>query len=101
MTKRVVAVVDDPLLQRDDRVVGDVDALGADLGAALGDVAEAEATLVGSEVEPVERVKRMHLQARDPDQEARPEVARLQPVVAQDVAHVLAEEALDALPELG
>jgi len=30
------------LLERDDPVVGDVDVLGTDLGAALGDVAEAD-----------------------------------------------------------
>jgi hypothetical protein len=41
-------VVDDPLLQGDDRVVGDVDAFGA----ALRDIAESEATLVRSEVGP-------------------------------------------------
>ena len=48
--QRVVAPVDHALLQRDDRVVGDVDALRADLGAALGDVAQAEAALVRDEV---------------------------------------------------
>jgi hypothetical protein len=32
-------VVDDPLLEGDQRVVGDLDVLRADLRAALGDVA--------------------------------------------------------------
>jgi hypothetical protein len=54
--ERVVAAVDDALLQGNDRVVGDVDALGADFGAALRDIAKSEATLVRSEVEPVGRV---------------------------------------------
>src|SRR5207248_516771 len=45
LRQRVVEVVDDALLQRNDRVVRDVDVLGADLGAALGDVAVAEAQL--------------------------------------------------------
>src|SRR5437660_1263385 len=38
---RIVPDVDDALLQRDDRVVGDRDVLGADFRAALGDVAQA------------------------------------------------------------
>src|SRR5918995_2345288 len=38
---RVVADVDHPLLERDDRVVGDADPLGAHLGAALRDFAGA------------------------------------------------------------
>src|SRR2546425_235372 len=36
-------LVGHPLLERDDRVVGDVDVLRADLGAALGDVAQPDA----------------------------------------------------------
>ena len=45
-------------------------------------------------------VERVHLEAGDADEEARAEVALLQCVVAQHVADVLAEEALDALAEL-
>ena len=45
-------------------------------------------------------VERVHLERGDPDEEARAEVAALQLVVAQHVADVLAEEALDALAEL-
>src|SRR5690606_41827191 len=39
----IVEAVDDPLLQRDDRIVGDRDVLRADDRAALRDVAEADA----------------------------------------------------------
>src|SRR5439155_16162281 len=42
----VVLAVGDSFLQRDQCVVGDLDVLGADLGAALGDVAHAEAVIV-------------------------------------------------------
>ena len=42
----VVVVIDDRLFEGDDRVVGDVDMLGADFRAALGDVAEADTCLV-------------------------------------------------------
>src|ERR1043165_2355871 len=44
--QRVVLTPDDPLLHRDQRVVGDLDVLRADLGAALGDVAQAEPVLL-------------------------------------------------------
>src|ERR1700735_5039793 len=40
--QRVVLAADHALLQRDDRVVGDLDVLRAHLGAALGDVAQPE-----------------------------------------------------------
>src|SRR2546425_1344952 len=89
------------LLERDDPVVGDVDVLGADLGAALGDVAEADPRVLLDEARAVTRVQRMHVEARDLDEEARPgERALLVVVVANHVAHVLAQEALDALVEL-
>ena len=44
--ERVVVRVGHPLLERDDRVVGDLDVLRADLGAALRDVAQADAAAV-------------------------------------------------------
>src|SRR5205807_10493563 len=51
------------LLQRDDRVVGDVDVLGTHLRAALGDVAEPETALGARLLHSVEHVLGMHLQA--------------------------------------
>ncbi len=42
----IVGAVGDALLQGDQRVVGDLDVLGADLGAALGDVAQAQPVLL-------------------------------------------------------
>ena len=59
------------LLERDDRIVGDVDVFGADLGAALGDVAEPQALLRADEVEAVVRVERMHLQRGETHEEPR------------------------------
>src|SRR5690606_21556891 len=98
---RVVLAAHDPLLHRDQRVVGDLDVLGADLGAALGDVAETETVVVLRDVAPVGLVRRVHLQLGDPHQEARAgEALLVLVVVTDDVAHVLAEEALDALAEL-
>src|SRR5919201_1849915 len=89
--ERVVAAVDHPLLQRDDRVVGDVDVLRADLAAALGDVAHADAHLAGEQVAPVVRVQRVHLELRVADEHARAREALLVVlVVADHVADVLA-----------
>src|SRR3989442_15879567 len=93
--ERVVEVVDDALLQGDDRVVGDVDRLGADLGAALGDVAVADAGLVLQVATAGGGVERVHLEPRDAYHEARPGEGVRPLVVAQHVAHVLAQEALD------
>src|ERR1700687_3289111 len=97
---RVVAV-GHALLQGDDAVVGDVDVLRADLGAALGDVAEPDARVVVQEPGAIHGVERVHLERGGLDEEARArEGLLLLLVVADDVADVLAQEALDALVEL-
>src|SRR3954453_18903040 len=99
--QRVELPVHHPLLQRDDAVVGEVDALGADLAAALRDVAVAQPEVLLGGVAPVDHVERVHVQLGQPDQEPRPgEGALVLLVVADDVAGVLAEVALDALAEL-
>src|SRR5207249_10592599 len=67
-----------PLLEGDDPVVGDVDVLGADLGAALGDVAEPDSGVLLAEGRTIARVQRMHVEARALHEETRPrEHARL------------------------
>src|SRR5262249_52608928 len=98
--QRIVELVRDALLHRDDPVVGDPDALGADLGATLRDVAVADAVRLLQVFHPILDVERVHLEVRGVDQEARADELVVEPVLAQDVADVLAEEALDALPEL-
>src|SRR2546425_11607001 len=95
-----VEVVGHPLLHGDDAIVGDVDMLGADLAAALGDVAEPDPRLLADELRAVDGVERMHVQAGDLDEESRSRERLLQIVVADHVADVLAQEALDALVEL-
>src|ERR1035438_9248897 len=98
---RVVVGVDDALLQRDDGVIGDVDVLGTDLGAALGDVAVAETHLLFQEFATVVGIEGVHLELGVANEETRPGVVRLVLfVVPDDVADVLAQEALDALAEL-
>src|SRR6266567_782108 len=99
-TKRVEIRVVHALLERDDRVVRYVDMLRADLLAALGDVAVAGSGGPLQQRPPVEDVARMHFQAGNANHVARSVVLLHAVVVAQHVAPVLAEEALDALPEL-
>src|SRR5947209_5508947 len=82
--QRVVLPVDDALLHRDERVVGDVDALRADLAAALGDVAVAEARLLLGELLAVSGVERVHVQLGDPHEEARAGEGRLVVLVVAD-----------------
>src|SRR2546427_12703625 len=93
---RVVKVVHHALLQRDDGVVGDVDRLGADLRAALGDVAEPDARLLLQVRTTRFDVERVHLEPRQADEEAGTGEAVLAVMVAQHVAHVLAAGTLDA-----
>src|SRR5262249_51786508 len=97
---RVEVHVGRPLLEGDDRVVRDVDVLRADLGAALGDVAHPDAGLAPQQRPPVGGVLRVHLQPGYANHEAGAEERVLAVVPAQHVAHVLAQEALDALAEL-
>src|SRR6185437_10910798 len=99
--QRVVLAVGDALLHRDQRVVRDLDVLGADLGAALGDVAEAQAVLLLRLLAPLTRVERVHVELGDAHQVARTgERLLVLLVIAHHVAGVLAQVALDALAEL-
>src|SRR5262245_6576650 len=61
---RVVEAVDHAFLERDDGVVGDGDALGADLGAALRDVAVADALILFQILETIFGVEWVHLERR-------------------------------------
>src|ERR1700674_4448700 len=88
------------LLQRNDCIVRDLDVLRTHLRAALCDVAVTDTGFAFQQGSPVERVLRMHFQPRDPDHEPRTVENALRVVVAQHVADVLAQKALDALAEL-
>src|SRR5262249_4463289 len=96
----IVELVDDAFLQRNDGVVGDVNVLGTDFGTALGDVAVADASLLLQISAARRHIERVHLEAGDADKEARSGEAILLIVIAQHVAHVLAQEALDAFAKL-
>src|SRR5712691_4234735 len=97
---RIVEVVNHALFQRNDRVVGDVNVFGTDFGAALGDVAEADSKFVLQQLTSIQAVEWVHFQTRDANKEAWAPELFLLIVIAQHVANVLAEEALDALAKL-
>src|SRR5262245_22444071 len=74
--------------------------LRAYLGAALGDITQADAHFLLDECRPIPGIQWMHLQGRDMDEEARAGEGLLLLMIAQHVADVLAEVAFDAFTEL-
>src|SRR5688500_17504509 len=99
LRQRIIELVDHPLLEGDDRVVGDRDVFRADLRAALGDVAVPDRLAVLQVLEPVLGVERVHLERRRIDEVAWTAELRVFVVVPEHMTDVLAQEALDALPE--
>src|SRR5579884_2415374 len=97
---RVEEAIHHPLLQRNNRIIGDRDALRADFGAAFGDVAEPDHEIAPQLRDAVPRVQRMHFQRRRVHQKARAYELSVHLVVPQHVADVLAQVALDTLAEL-
>src|SRR6187431_1620156 len=95
----IVELIHDAFLQRDDCVVRDRDVLRTNLRAALRDIAQADAVAVLQVLQAIRGVERVHLQGGDVYEEAWSDELVVHVVIAQDVAHVLAEEALDALAE--
>src|SRR2546425_514242 len=99
-SERVVIRIDNTLFQRDDGVIGDRDRFGTHLGAAFGDVAEADPAFMAQILAPIRCVERMHLVDRGAHEHRRAHELLVLVMRAQDVADILAQEALDALPEL-
>src|SRR5713226_6223539 len=89
--QRIVKLIHHSLLQRNDGVVGDMNFFRANFRTALGDVAKPDAELLLQQAGTRNTVERMHFQPRDADKEARPAELFALPVVAQDVADVLAQ----------
>ena len=92
-------LVDNSFLERNDRVIRDGDVLGTNLGAALCDVAVADAATVLELVGSIEDIQRMHFQLGCVHKQPGPHELLVQMMVAENVTDILAEEALDALAE--
>ena len=73
-----------------------MDIFRANFGAALRDIAEADAQFVLEQFGAGDSVQRMHLEPGDSDKETRPPELFFFVVLAQNVANILAEEAFDA-----
>src|SRR5437870_7593740 len=97
LLQRVEEPVNHPLFEWDDRVLRDRNELRTDLAAAGRDVTVPDAMPVLQVRNPVFDIQRMHLERGCIDQEAGAYELIELAVIAQDVAHVLAKEALDAL----
>ncbi len=95
-----MTLVNHPFLQRNDRVVRDLNAFRANFCATFGDVAVADPLGPAQFVDPILRVEWMHLERGDVNQEPRPDKFIVFTMVAQHVANILAKKAFDALPKL-
>ena len=97
----IVFLIDHALLHRNNRVVGDANVLWADLGAALGDVAHSQAVLfLRGLLAVAQDIQWVHIEFGDTNKEARSSKGLLILfVIANNVAGVLTQEALDALTE--
>src|SRR5579872_4207874 len=97
---RVVELIDDAFLQRDDGVVGNRYAFRTNLRTALRNIAVADAVLLFQVLRATLSVQWVHLERRSVDKKTRANELLKHLVLAKHVADVLAEEALNALAEL-
>src|SRR6266545_2701392 len=98
-TKGIIKVVHYAFLQRNNSVIGNLNAFRANLCAAFGDVAIADPLFVSQLLGTIRRIERMHLQRSDMDQKPRPNESLVHLVIAQHVADILAKKAFDAFAE--
>src|SRR2546423_4791493 len=85
----VIVAINDSLLERNDRVVGDRYVFRTNLGAAFGDVAIPDAIDVLQLVASVEDIQGMHLQLRGVNKQSRTNELLMQLMITQHVTHVL------------
>src|SRR6516162_2469978 len=97
---RIVKLVHDALFQRDDRIIGNGDALRADLRTAFRNIAKSDPKGFFEFLQAVGPIERVHLQGGDVDEKSRTDELVVLLVIAQDMAHVLAQETLNALAKL-
>src|SRR2546428_3221856 len=90
---RIVKLIDDTLLQRNNRVVGNRDPFRAHVCAALRDVAVADPVCVLQVARSIFGVERIHFQSRRIHQMTRADEAVEHAMLAQDMTDILAQEA--------
>src|SRR5690349_23620258 len=87
-------------LQGNDGIVGDGDAFRTYLGATFCNVAKPDAVLLAKGGDTIRLVYRVHFQSRCINQKTRADELIVQVMFAQNMADVLAKEALNAFAEL-
>src|SRR4029450_10936931 len=97
---RIVELVDDAFLQRDDGIFRNRDVLRAHLRATPCDVAETDAVAAPQMAEAWLGIERVHLERGVVENEAGADELFVQVMITQDVADILAQETFDALAEL-
>ena len=97
--KWIVESVHHPLLQGNDRIVGNLNALRTNFRAALRNIAVTDALRVSQFINPVFSVEWVHIERGHVNQKARSDKLLVFLMIAQDMANVLTQEALDAFPE--
>src|SRR5262249_9560147 len=97
--KRIVKLVHNPFLQRNNGVLRYGDILGANFAAAGGDIAETDAMRFFQFADTILNVERMHFERGDMDEETRAGKLLEMTMLPQYVAHVMAQETFDALAE--
>ena len=93
-------MVHHPFLQGNDCVIGDLNTLRTNFGAAFGNITITDALSISQFVQSIFGIERMHLERRDMNQKTRPDEFIVQLMIAQHVANVLAEKTLDAFSKL-
>src|SRR5204862_5044415 len=80
-------------------VIGNLNVFGTNFCATLRDVAVANAVGRPQLLEAILGIERMHFERGHVDEKPRADKFLVFPMIAQDVADVLAEKTLDAFPE--
>src|SRR4029453_16168300 len=97
--KWIKTFIHDAFFQRNNSVVRDLNAFGTNLRATLGDVAVTDPVSVPQFLNAILSIEWMHLQSGDMNQKARADKFFVHPVIAQNVADILAQKTFDAFPE--
>ena len=97
--KWIKELVHHAFLQRNDCIIGNVDAFRANFAATFRNIAVADPLRPPKLLNSVFSIERMHFKGGDVNEKPRTNEFVMLPVVPQNVTNVLAKKALDAFPE--
>src|SRR5438067_1198282 len=99
LRQRIEKAIDHAFFEGNDGIVGDGDVFRTHLGAAFRNVAQPDAVLLTQGGDAIRLVQWIHFQSCRIDQEARADKLLVHVMLAQNMADILAKEALDAFAE--